>query len=115
MEAAIEPAHTKPRFDLERELRVERAAFAGKLRAARAVLALSQEQFAQRIGLTQKSVHRIEQGAVQPKRQTVVKIQRFWFEQGLMFEELGDGGFRLIVDSDVLLRNREVQAGVRTG
>ena len=106
MDVAIETMPT-PRFDLEQQLRVERAAFAAKVRAARAVLGLSQEQFAGHIGLTQKSVHRIEQGAVQPKRQTVLKIQRFWFDRGISFEALRNGGFRLAVDADVLLRNRD--------
>jgi DNA-binding XRE family transcriptional regulator len=107
MDVAIETMSTKPRFDLEQQLRVERAAFAAKVRAARAVLGLSQDQFARHIGLTQKSIHRIEQGAVQPKRQTVLKIQRFWFERGIVFENLRNGGFRLAVDSDVLLRTQD--------
>jgi DNA-binding XRE family transcriptional regulator len=106
MDLAIETMHTKPRFDLEQQLRIERAAFAAKVRAARAVLGLSQDQFARRIGLTQKSIHRIEQGLVQPKRQTVLKIQRFWFERSISFENLRNGGFRLAVDGDVLLRNQ---------
>src|SRR5688572_6802074 len=107
MDVAVETMHTKPRFDLEQELRVERAALAAKVRAARAVLGLSQDQFARRIGLTQKSIHRIEQGVVQPKRQTVLKMQRFWFEKGISFENLRNGGFRLVVDGDVLLRSHE--------
>jgi DNA-binding XRE family transcriptional regulator len=105
MDVAIETMSTRPRFDLEEQLRVERAAFAAKVRAARAVLGLSQDQFARHIGLTQKSIHRIEQGAVQPKRQTVLKIQRFWFERGIVFENLRNGGFRLAVDANVLLQN----------
>jgi DNA-binding XRE family transcriptional regulator len=108
MDVAIETMPTKPRFDLEQQLRVERAAFAAKVRAARAVLGLSQEQFASCIGLTQKSIHRIEQGAVQPKRYTVLKIQQFWFERGILFESLRNGGFRLTVDADVLLRSHDV-------
>jgi DNA-binding XRE family transcriptional regulator len=67
-------------------------------------LGLSQDQFARRIGLTQKSVHRIEQGNVEPKLQTLLKIQRFWSEQGIAFEELRDGGFRLVVGSGTLLK-----------
>lgn len=112
MDVAIETMHTKPRFDLEHQLHVERAAFAAKVRAARAVLGLSQDQFAKQIGLTQKSIHRLEQGAVQPKRQTVLKIQRFWLDRGVSFESLRDGGFRLTVDADVLLRDRN-QPGKR--
>ena len=113
MDVAIETMPTKPRFDLEQQLRVERAAFAAKVRAARAVLGLSQDQFARHIGLTQKSIHRIEQGAVQPKRQTVLKIQRFWIDQGIAFENLRNGGFRLAVNPDVLLRNQDDEPNPR--
>jgi len=93
------------RYEIEHDLRVERVAFAAKVRSARAVLSLSQDQFARRIGLTQKSVHRIEQGSVQPKLQTILKIERFWKQQGISFGSLRSGGFQLVVESDVLLRN----------
>jgi DNA-binding XRE family transcriptional regulator len=104
IETTREAVSDTPRLELDRTLRVERAAFAAKLRAARAVLGLSQDQLAQRIGLTQKSVHRIEQGMVQPKLRTILTIERFWSRQGIAFENLRSGGFRLVVDSDVLLR-----------
>ena len=105
MDVAIEPSIKRARYDLDHDLRVERTAFAAKVLSARAVLSLSQDQFARRIGLTQKSVHRIEQATVQPKLQTILKIQRFWSEQGISFENLRGGGFRLVVESDVLLRS----------
>jgi len=68
------------------------------------VLGLSQDEFAHGVGLTQKSVHRIEQAAVQPKAQTILMIQGYWHSQGISFEDLKDGGFRLLVGSSVLLR-----------
>jgi len=92
-------------LQLDHIMRVERAAFAGKVRAARAVLGLSQDQFAHQVGLTQKSVHRIEQADVQPKARTILMIENFWSSQGISFESLRDGGFRLIVESSVLLRD----------
>ena len=109
MDMVIEPSLRRMRYDLDHDLRVERTVFAAKVRSARAVLSLSQDQFARRIGLTQKSVHRIEQATVQAKQQTILKIQRFWLEQGISFESLRGGGFRLVVESDVLLRNRDAQ------
>jgi len=108
MDLTIGTAHTVESglsFELDHTLRIERVAFAAKLRAARAVLGLSQDQFAQQIGLTQKSVHRIEQGVVQPQLRTILKIERFWRHQGISFENLRNGGFRLVVESDVLLRD----------
>jgi DNA-binding XRE family transcriptional regulator len=105
MELAIATTHIGRGFELDRVMRHERASFAAKLRAARAVLGLSQDQFARQIGLTQKSVHRIEQGAVQAKVRTIVRIQQFWRDQGIAFEDLRDGGFRLVVGSDVIDRD----------
>jgi hypothetical protein len=52
--------------------------------------------------LTQKSVHRIEQGSVEPKLRTIATIEQFWRDSGLAFEQLPDGGFRLIVRAVVL-------------
>lgn len=90
-------------LQLDHIMRVERAAFAAKVRAARAVLGLSQAQFALQIGLTQKSVHRIERGEVQPKFRTTLMIEQFWSRRGISFEEMSDGGFRLVVRSSLLL------------
>jgi DNA-binding XRE family transcriptional regulator len=91
-------------LQLDHIMRLERAAFAAKVRAARAVLGLSQDQFAHEVGLTQKSVHRIEQADVQPKVRTILMIEQFWESQGISFEDLRNGGFRLVVESAVLLR-----------
>ncbi len=98
-------ANHEVRLELDREMRVERIAFAAKVRAARAVLGLSQEEFAQHVGLTQRWVHRIEQADVQPKARTIHMIEQFWRNQGISFENLRDGGFRLVVESAVLLRD----------
>ena len=74
------------------------------MRAARAVLGLSQTESARQIGLTQKSVHRIEQGAVEPKLRTRRMIEQFWRDSGIGFEDLPDGGFCITVQGPVLLR-----------
>ena len=103
MELAIE-APRDFAVEVDRALRIERAAFAAKVRAARAVLGLSQCEFGAAIGLTQKSVHRIERGEVEPKIRTIAKIEQFWAHQGLCFEHLRGGGFRLVVESRVLAR-----------
>jgi DNA-binding XRE family transcriptional regulator len=105
MGLATDTFHHAYSLQLDHVMRVERAAFAAKLRAARAVLGLSQAQVALQIGLTQKSVHRIEQGDVQPKARTTLMIEQFWRRQGISFENLRDGGFRLIVESSVLLHD----------
>jgi DNA-binding XRE family transcriptional regulator len=102
-------SHTASSIQLHQQigsaLRLERVAFGAKTRAARAVLELSQTEFAQAVGLTQKSVHRIEQGAVEPKLRTRRIIEQFWRDSGIEFDDLADGGFRLAVQGPVLFRS----------
>ena len=51
---------SKSHVDVTDALRMERSAFGAKVRAARAILDLSQDELAECVGLTQRSVHRIE-------------------------------------------------------
>ena len=84
-------------FDLAHLMRMERLAFAAKVRMARAVAGLSQSELAARIGMTQRSIHKLEQGGTEPRRATVATLERLWREQGIEFEDLVDGGVRVIV------------------
>jgi transcriptional regulator with XRE-family HTH domain len=90
--------------DLLELVRLERRAFAAKLRMARAVLGWSQSELGSRVGLTQRSIHKIEQGDTEPRRATVRAIEQVWAGEGLVFEDLGDGGFRVIVRAALLDR-----------
>lgn len=83
-------------------LGLERTAFGAKVRAARAILGLGQKEFAGRVGLTQRSVHRIEKGSVEPKLRTMLTIEQFCFASGIVFDDLPDGGFRIVVRADNL-------------
>lgn len=83
-------------------LRLERSAFGAKVRAARAVLGVSQDELADLIGLTQRSIHRIEQGLVEPRLRTIVTIEQFWSDRDIAFEDMPDGGFRLVVKGSLL-------------
>jgi transcriptional regulator with XRE-family HTH domain len=85
-------------------MRLERQAFAAKIRMARAVLGWSQSELGFRVGLTQRAIHKIEQGDTEPRRATVRAIEEIWREQGIEFEDLGDGGFRVSVRSSLLGR-----------
>lgn len=102
MRQASSYASVNLNLQVKSALRLERVAFGTKVRVIRAVFALSQDEFAERVGLTQKSVHRIEQGAVEPKLRTIVTIEKFWCENGIVFEDLPDGGFRLVIDGSLL-------------
>ena len=75
----------------------ERLIFAAKIRAARAVLNWSQVDLAGRVGVAQPSIHRIEQGSVDVRRSTAIAIERAFIEAGIRFEDLEDGGFKLVV------------------
>jgi transcriptional regulator with XRE-family HTH domain len=85
-------------------LRLERLAFAAKLRLGRAVLGWSQGELGARVGLTQRAIHKLEQGNTEPRRATVYAIEDIWRAEGIEFEELQGGGFRVTVRTGVLDR-----------
>jgi len=79
-------------------LEQERRVFAAKLRISRAVLGWSQTILADRAGLTQRAVHKLEQGETNPRRSTVLSVELIWREYGIAFEDTADG-FGLTVSS----------------
>lgn len=90
--------------DLVELMKLERRAFAAKVRMARAVLGWSQSELGTHVGLTQRAIHKLEQGNTEPRRATVHAIEEVWRDQGLEFEDLTDGGFRVIIRSSLLDR-----------
>ena len=97
--------------DLIELIRLERRAFAAKIRAARAILGWSQSELGLRVGMTQRAIHKLEQGDTEPRRATVRAIDEAWREQGVEFEDLADGGFRVTVRASVI--DRPVAASTR--
>ncbi|MCW5691323.1 MAG: helix-turn-helix transcriptional regulator [Pseudolabrys sp.] len=95
---------TAGQHDLAHLMRMERLAFAAKVRLARAVAGLSQSDLAARVGMTQRSIHKLEQGGTEPRRSTVAAIEMLWRDYGIEFEDLGDGGFRALVRAPALVR-----------
>ena len=89
--AAHLSAHSR---DLGGIIRLETHAFAAKIRLARAVLGWSQTELGRRVGLTQRAIHKLEQGKTEPRRATVRSLEEIWREQSIEFEDLADGGFR---------------------
>ena len=105
------PVHpTAHSHDLGELLRIERHGFATKIRLARAVLGWSQTELGLRIGLTQRAIHKLERGETEPRRATVQALLAIWHEQNIEFEELADGGFRVIIRSSVLDRPTVVRS-----
>jgi transcriptional regulator with XRE-family HTH domain len=99
-EMQIEP-HSSDLLEL---VAVERRAFAAKVRIGRAVLGWSQSDLGQHVGLTQRAIHKLEQGETEPRRSTVHAIEQVWAHEGLEFDELPDGGFRATVRAPLLDR-----------
>ena len=95
---------------LRQIVRLERQAFAAKLRLARAVLGWSQTELGRRVGLTQRAIHKLEQGETQPRRATVQALDQTWREQKIEFEDLADGGFRGTVRSSAFDLARTVKS-----
>jgi transcriptional regulator with XRE-family HTH domain len=83
--------------DLAELVRLECRAFAAKIRMARALLGWSQSELALRVGLTQRGIHKLEQGDTEPRRATVRAIEAVWHDEGIEFEDTPDGGFRVTV------------------
>jgi transcriptional regulator with XRE-family HTH domain len=102
MPQVVSHAPSRLNIQVDAALRLERSAFGAKTRAARAVLGLSQDELAELVGLTQRSVHRIEQGLVEPRLRTIATIEQFWNDRDIAFEDLPDGGFRLVVKGSLL-------------
>ena len=88
-------------------VRLERQAFAAKVRLVRAVLGWSQTELGRRAGLTQRAIHKLEQGEIEPRRTTVRALEEIWREQSLEFEDLNDGGFRATIRSSAFARQDE--------
>lgn len=75
----------------------ERREFAAKVRAARALLGWSQSELGLRVGVTQRSINRLEQAGVDVRRSTAVAIEGTLREEGVSFEVVPAGGFRILV------------------
>jgi len=88
--------------EVEAALRRERIIFAAKVRGARAVLGWSQRELGHRISLTQKSVYKMEQGTHGLRRSTVATVEQVLKAEGIEFEDLPGGGFRLVVPERML-------------
>ena len=85
-------------------LRRERVTFAAKVRGARAILGWSQRELGARVSLTQKSVYRMELGTHDLRRSTVVTVEQILKAEGVEFEDLPDGGFKVVVPETVLAK-----------
>jgi transcriptional regulator with XRE-family HTH domain len=99
-------------------LAVERqdpAAFATCVRMARAALNWSQHDLARRLGMTQRSVHRIEQGHCEPRRVTVLAIETLLRNAGVSFEHDATGGVTISVAAVAVTTQAEAAVAADCG
>jgi len=80
----------------------DRLMVAMTIRMARAALGWSQAELGRLLGMSQRAIHRIEQGHSAPRRTTLLAIENLLEKAGLRIEERGDGGFCMIVPAAVL-------------
>ena len=92
-------------------LRRERVTFAAKVRGARAILGWSQRELGARVSLTQKSVYRMELGTHDLRRSTVVTVEQVLRSEGVEFEDLPGGGFKVVVPEPVLANQERSSVG----
>jgi ribosome-binding protein aMBF1 (putative translation factor) len=85
-------------------LRRERVTFAAKVRGARSILGWSQRELGARVSMTQKSIYLMELGTHDLRRSTVVMVEQVLKAEGIEFEELPSGGFKVVVPEVILLK-----------
>jgi ribosome-binding protein aMBF1 (putative translation factor) len=91
-------------------LRRERVTFAAKVRGARAILGWSQRELGARVSLTQKSVYRMELGEHDLRRSTVVMVEQVLRSEGVEFEDLPGGGFKVVVPETILAKQERASS-----
>ena len=68
---------------------------AAHIRAARALLDITQAQLAERVGMSKTGLNNIERGNTDPKASTLNAIERYLVEAGIEFSNGGEPGVRL--------------------
>lgn len=90
-----------------------RARFGAALRAARIRMQLTQEQLAERSGLTAKSIGQIERGAGNPRLESIVRLARALHTGASDLFELVDASGREPGQAEYRIPKRELQAVAR--
>ena len=78
---------------------VEKASIAALCRGCRAILGWSQTELAEKTNMAVTSIARIEQGAINPRHDTVLGLYRAFQNAGItIIQDNYRGGFTLTVD-----------------
>ena len=97
---------------MDATLRRERVTFAAKVRGARSILGWSQRELGVRVSMTQKSIYQMELGTHDLRRSTVVMVEQVLKAEGIEFEELPEGGFKVVVPEVILAKLVRAAGGV---
>jgi transcriptional regulator with XRE-family HTH domain len=80
----------------------DRLLVAMTVRMARAALGWSQAELGRFLGMSQRAIHRIEQGHSDPRRTTLLAIESLLRKAGFKIEDRADGGFAMVVPGTML-------------
>jgi len=80
----------------------DRLLVAMTIRMARAALGWSQAEFGRFLGMSQRAIHRIEQGHSEPRRTTLLALETLLRKAGFRIEDRSDGGFSMVVTGAML-------------
>ena len=80
----------------------DRLTAAMTIRMVRAALGWSQCELGHILGMSQRAIHRIEQGHSEPRRTTLLAIEGLLNKAGFKIENRSDGGFSIVVPGSVL-------------
>ena len=80
----------------------DRLLVAMTIRMARAALGWSQAEFGRFLGMSQRAIHRIEQGHSEPRRTTLLALETLLRKAGFRIEDRSDGGFSMVVSGTML-------------
>ena len=80
----------------------DRLVVATTVRMARAALGWSQAELGRFLGMSQRAIHRIEQGHSEPRRTTLLALESLLRKAGFKIEDRGDGGFSMVVPGTML-------------
>ncbi len=80
----------------------DRLLVATTVRMARAALGWSQAELGRFLGMSQRAIHRIEQGHSEPRRTTLLAIESLLRKAGFKIQDQADGGFSMAVPGAML-------------
>jgi transcriptional regulator with XRE-family HTH domain len=80
----------------------DRLVVATTVRMARAALGWSQAELGRFLGMSQRAIHRIEQGHSEPRRTTLLALESLLRKAGFKIEDRPDGGFSMAVPGTML-------------